>query len=251
MRTIYEVRERPSRIYSWTALLTSQLIVELPWNILCSSVFFFCWYWTVGFAGDRAGFSYLLYAIVFPLYYTTVAQAIAAMSPNAVIASILFGTLYSFVVAFTGVLQPFRELGWWRWMYRVSPLTYVIEAFLGQAIGHQEVSCASDELVSLNPPSGLSCSAYMDPYISNFGGYLTNPNSSSDCQFCSTKTTDQFLLSNFNIEFGHHWRNIGIILGVVVFNVFAIFTLTYIFRIRTKSIFSSLKDRITGRKRRS
>ena len=31
-----------------------------------------------------------------------------------------------------GVLQPFRELGWWRWMYRLSPYTYLIEGLLGQ-----------------------------------------------------------------------------------------------------------------------
>ena len=31
-----------------------------------------------------------------------------------------------------GVLQPFRLLGWWRWMYRLSPFTYLIEALLGQ-----------------------------------------------------------------------------------------------------------------------
>jgi hypothetical protein len=37
-RGIYEIRERPSRMYSWTALITSQILVELPWNILGSSV---------------------------------------------------------------------------------------------------------------------------------------------------------------------------------------------------------------------
>ena len=31
-----------------------------------------------------------------------------------------------------GVLQPSRLLGWWRWMYRLSPFTYLIEALLGQ-----------------------------------------------------------------------------------------------------------------------
>lgn len=35
-------------MYSWTALVTSQLLIELPWNILGSSLFFVCWYWTVG-----------------------------------------------------------------------------------------------------------------------------------------------------------------------------------------------------------
>jgi hypothetical protein len=26
-----------------------------------------------------------------------------------------------------GVLQPWSQLGWWRWMYRLSPYTYIIE----------------------------------------------------------------------------------------------------------------------------
>lgn len=31
-----------------------------------------------------------------------------------------------------GVVQPFSQLGWWRWMYRLSPYTYLIEGLLGQ-----------------------------------------------------------------------------------------------------------------------
>jgi len=39
-----------------------------------------------------------MYGVVFPLYYTTVAQAVASMAPNAVIAALLFSTLFSFVI---------------------------------------------------------------------------------------------------------------------------------------------------------
>ena len=98
-RNVYEIRERPSRMYSWTALLTSQLIVELSWNILGSTIFLLCWYWTVGFESSRGGYMYLAFGICFPLYYTTIAQAIAAMSPDTVIAAILFTALYSFIIA--------------------------------------------------------------------------------------------------------------------------------------------------------
>jgi hypothetical protein len=31
-----------------------------------------------------------------------------------------------------GVLQPYKHLGWWKWMYRVSPYTYVVEGLVGQ-----------------------------------------------------------------------------------------------------------------------
>lgn len=98
-RNIYEIRERPSQMYSWTALVASQYLVEIPWNILGSSLFFLCWFWTVGFQTDRAGYTYLVYSVIFPLYYTSIAQAIAAMAPDAVIAAILFSTLFSFVIS--------------------------------------------------------------------------------------------------------------------------------------------------------
>lgn len=100
MRDLYEVRERPSRMYSWTALLTSQIVSEIPWNILGSSLFFLCWYWTVGFqsTAQRAGYVYLIQGVLFPLYYTTVGQAVASMAPNTQISALLFSFLFSFVL---------------------------------------------------------------------------------------------------------------------------------------------------------
>ena len=99
LRSIYEVRERPSRMYNWTALVTSNILVEIPWNILGATLFYLCWYWTVGFASSRAGYTYLMLGIAFPLYYTTIGQAVAAMSPSAVIGSVLFSCLFAFVIA--------------------------------------------------------------------------------------------------------------------------------------------------------
>ena len=98
-RNIYEVRERPSRMYSWSALVTSSLLVEIPWNIFGATLFFLCWYWTVGFDTSRGGYSYLMLGVAFPLYYTTISQAVAAMSPSPVIGAVLFSTLFSFVVS--------------------------------------------------------------------------------------------------------------------------------------------------------
>ena len=97
-RNIYEIRERPSRMYSWSALVTSQILVEMPWNILGSSLFFLCWFWTVGFPSDRGGYTSLMYCVVFPMYYSTIGQAVAAMSPNAEIAALLFSFFFSFVL---------------------------------------------------------------------------------------------------------------------------------------------------------
>jgi ATP-binding cassette subfamily G (WHITE) protein 2 (SNQ2) len=104
-------------------------------------------------------------------------------------------------------------------MYRLSPYTYLIEGLLGQALGKQLINCAPVEFVTLNPPSGLSCQDYMAPFMSYAGGYLSNPEATSDCQFCSSRTTDQLLELNFNIFYGHRWRNVGFMVAFIVFNV--------------------------------
>ncbi|KAG6888337.1 hypothetical protein C0995_009084 [Termitomyces sp. Mi166 len=181
-RKIYEIRERPSRMYSWTALVTSQFLAEIPWNILGSSIFFLCWYWTVAFDAARGGYTYLMMGVMFPLYYTSFALCVAAMAPSAEIAALLFSVLFSFVLTFNGVLQPFRLLGWWKWMYRLSPYTYLIEGLIGQALGRKPIVCSAVELVSLDPPSGQTCKAYLQTYINSAGGYVTNPTATSGCQ---------------------------------------------------------------------
>jgi ATP-binding cassette, subfamily G (WHITE), member 2, SNQ2 len=47
---------------------------------------------------SRAGFTYLMFGVLFPIYYTTIGQAVAAMAPNAEIAALLFSFFFSFVI---------------------------------------------------------------------------------------------------------------------------------------------------------
>ncbi|KAJ7649950.1 pleiotropic drug resistance ABC transporter [Roridomyces roridus] len=243
MRNIYEIREGPTKFYSWSALVTAAFLSEVPWNILGSSIYFLCWYWTVGFDNSRAGYTYLMLGVVFPLYYTSFGQAVAAMAPNAELAAVFFALFFSFILNFNGVMQPFRALGWWKWMYHVSPYTYMVEGLLGQALGKHNITCSPVELVTLNPPAGQTCSQYMGNYISSAGGYLTNGDATSSCEFCSTATTDQFLQASFNIFYSHHWRNCGLLFVYIGVNIAGIYVLTYLFRIRTTSIFSAIFTR--------
>jgi len=240
-RRVYEIRERPSRMYSWSALITAQILGEIPLNIVGSSLYFLLWYWLVGFPSSRAGYSYLILGIMYPMYYTTFGMWVAAMSPNPAIAAQLFGFFFGFVVTFNGVLQPYKHLGWWKWMYRTSPYTYVIEGLVGQAVGRSRLVCAAIEYVTITPPAGQTCQGYLGQYIDNNGGYLTNPSAVDNCRFCTYQDTDQFLQSNSNIFYSHHWRNFGLLCIYVGFNIFAVFAMTYIFRIRGPSNLFSRK----------
>ncbi|KAH9077824.1 ABC-2 type transporter-domain-containing protein [Lactarius deliciosus] len=173
--------------------------------------FFVIWYWLVGFPSSRAGYPYLMVGIMYPMYYTTFAQWVAAIN---------------------GVFQPYKHLGWWKWMYRLSPYTYVIEGLLARAIGHSEINCAPIEFVTVRPPLAQTCQQYLSTFISTTGGYVTNPNATDNCQFCSYRTTDEFLQFNSNIFWNHQWRDFGFMWIYIGFNVFAVFAMTYIFRIR-------------------
>ena len=97
-RTIYEIRERPSKMYSWTAWVTSQILVELPGNIFSGALLFVCWYWTVGYPTERAAYTFLIFMVLVPLYYTTVGQAFAAMAPTLEVAGLLFASTFSLVL---------------------------------------------------------------------------------------------------------------------------------------------------------
>ena len=55
--------------------------------------------------------------------------------------------------------------------------------------------------------------------MSRAGGYLTNPDATSACQFCSFRNTDEFLDLSFNIKYSNRWRDIGIFIAFIVFNV--------------------------------
>ena len=87
------------------------------------------------------------------------------------------------------------------------------------AAGRAEITCSSVEYVNVSPPGGLSCQQYLGQFINQSGGYITNPDALDNCQYCPYRTTDQFLQSNSNIFYSHHWRNFGFMWIYIGFNV--------------------------------
>lgn len=87
------------------------------------------------------------------------------------------------------------------------------------ALGGQDIGCSDIEYTYIDPPSGQACSQYLNTYISAHGGYVFNPSATSQCQFCQYRTTDEFLGNNFNIRYSHRWRNLGLFIVFIVFNV--------------------------------
>lgn len=47
-RALYEVRERPSKTYSWKTFMVASIFTELLWNVLMAVPFYFSWYYPIG-----------------------------------------------------------------------------------------------------------------------------------------------------------------------------------------------------------
>jgi ATP-binding cassette, subfamily G (WHITE), member 2, PDR len=116
-------------------------------------------------------------------------------------------------------------------MYRVSPFTYMVSAVLSVGLAQTDVKCSSIELLTLSPPTrGETCQSFLSNYTSYAGGQIINPDATTNCQFCSIATTDDFLAAE-SIYFSDRWRDIGILFGYCAFNVAAAIGLYWLARV--------------------
>jgi len=244
LRGIYEIRERPSKMYSWPVAVTAYLIGEIPWNLLGSTLFWAPWFWMIGFTGgDRAAFNWGLIQL-FSLYWSTFATALAVISPNPLLASVLFSTFFSFVIIFCGVVQPPPLLPYfWRvWMFPLSPFTYLVETLVGNAVTGIPVRCEPGELNVLRPPPGQSCDTYLGafstdlnalnsgaPIIATDSGYFQTL-SDGLCGYCQFRDGDKFMES-VSLYARYRYRDVGILCAYIFFNVLLAYALFFFFRI--------------------
>ena len=242
-RSLYEVRERPSKTYGWQAFMVSNICVELLWNTLMAVIMFFCYYYPVGLYKNAEpthevalrGGLFFLFMLEFLLFSSTFTDMVIAGVDSAQNGGNIANLLFSLSLIFCGVLATPQSLpGFWIFMYRLSPFAYLVKAFLTVGLVNQSVHCAPNEFVSFQPPSNESCQTYMDPFINSVGGYLQNPNAMSDCQFCTYNSTTLFL-EEFQTTDISSWTVFGIMWGYIVFNVAAAVFLYWFIRMPKKS----------------
>lgn len=228
-RSLYEVRERPAKTYSWKVFMLSQIVAELPWYTLASILMWATFYFPVGFysnaeaakqGGERAVLMWLLF-LVFLLWVSTFAHLCISFAASGEDGANTANLLFFLSFFFCGVLATKTQMpGFWIFLYRASPLTYFVSAALSTGLANVDVTCASNEFTTFIPPSDQTCGEYMAEYITVAGGYLLSPDSTSDCQYCKMKETNVYLES-VSSDYGVRWRNFGIMWGYVLFNIAA------------------------------
>jgi len=235
-RDLFEVRERPSKAYSWKAFLFANIVVEWPYQIFAGILVFATFYYpVVGIQDSERQGLVLLLCIVFFIYSSTFAHLCIAALPDAQTAGSIVTLLFSMSLTFNGVMQAPNALpGFWIFMYRVSPFTYWVGAMADAMLYGRQITCATDELSIFDPPAGQTCGAYLAPYLTQAPGTLQNPMATSGCQYCGLRSANQFL-AGVDINWADRWRDFGLMWVYVAFDVAGAVFLYWYFRARKSS----------------
>ncbi len=249
-RSLYEVRERPSKAYSWKAFIIANIIVEIPYQILTGILTFACFYYPiVGVQSSVRQGLVLLFIIQVFIYASAFAHMTIAALPDAQAASALVVLLTMMSIIFSGVLQTKTALpGFWTFMYYVSPFTYWIGGITSTMLHGRPVVCSEDEMLIFNPPPNMTCGTYLAPLAGQTPGTLQNPSAGEACRYCSVSVADQFLAS-VNIFWSERWRNFGLVWAYIVFDIAVAIGVYYVFRVKKRKAFQGLFTRFKSAKK--
>ncbi|CDK28026.1 unnamed protein product [Kuraishia capsulata CBS 1993] len=252
-KEVYEVRESKSNTFHWSVLLFSELLVEIPYSIIASTLFYICFYFplkTVSTAPEAAGFFWFTYCVFFQLYYITLALCIVYFAPDLPSAGLLFGLFFSFILSFCNVVQPSSLApGFWKFMFDLSPFTYFVQNFLGVVLHEREVHCKPSELAYFNPPDGETCQEWAADFLRTVPGYLINGNETQDCGYCQYSVGDDYL-QKLGVRYSNRWRNVGFFCCYIFFNLFAMYIMYWYFRVQKTSLIEWIRNKTDQRKAR-
>ncbi|KAF7134143.1 hypothetical protein CNMCM5793_005822 [Aspergillus hiratsukae] len=110
---IYNAREKKSKMYSWVAFVIGLIVPEFPYRVVCTVLYFLCWYYCVRLSHDssRAGAT--------------------------------FRTMLCALVLFCGIFVPYTQLNVF-WKY-YNPFNYVVSTMLTFNPWAAEVTCNEDD----------------------------------------------------------------------------------------------------------
>ncbi|KAG7195696.1 Multidrug resistance protein [Scheffersomyces spartinae] len=238
-REIYEVREAPSRTFSWAIFILGQVAAEMPFQVVSGTFSFFCWYYPVGVyrnaeptnAVNERGAMVWMYFVAFYIYTGTISQWMMSFNELIENAGNLANFLFTMCLLFCGAMAPKASLpGFWIFMYRANPFTYWIQGVLVGSLANTNVVCSKDELIAFPAPSGQTCQEYLAAYIKTNSGYLVDPLSTTTCEFCRLADTNSYL-GSLSAFYSQRWRNWGIFICFIAVNIIGTVLCYYLARV--------------------
>ncbi|KAJ3336600.1 hypothetical protein HDU93_002523, partial [Gonapodya sp. JEL0774] len=197
------LRESAQGFYSSVAFSTAITVVEIPYNILQSTILFAIMYFSVGLSGvPSVAAIFWTFHVILTVFANSLGQAVAALMPNMPLAFLLVAVSNLFLAALAGIGGPEKQMpAFWKGVFYMNPLReftmvflvlrsvltpsttdYFIEGALVNEFEDLKITCQDSELLLFPPPPGLTCGQYMNPYFANGGsGYLDNPTARDMC----------------------------------------------------------------------
>ncbi|KAI9021262.1 ABC-2 type transporter-domain-containing protein [Hyaloraphidium curvatum] len=213
-RRKYFYRDSASGMYGYLPFSLAITIAELPFAILPSCVFFLIIYWTYGLQmGHLAPLIFLAGLLCFHYWCNSYGQSVAALAPNAELASLLISLSVTLMPAISGVPVPYNVLpNAWLWFYYINPYHYSAGIFITNQLHNLPLTCVPSDLKVFNPPPPLTCGTYLAPVLAQAPGYLLNPGATSGCEYCPIDNGDSFL----SYQLGWSWSQMGLFFGVLI-----------------------------------
>ncbi|KPI38214.1 ATP-dependent permease PDR15 [Cyphellophora attinorum] len=189
------------------------------------------------------------YCIEMMIMSSTWAQLLIFVMPSTETAGAISSILFTMCLQFNGVLQaPSALPGFWIFMYRISPFTYLVGGLAAVGLANRPITCAQNELARFDPPSGQTCGDYMQKYLAGGApGQLLDPSATTGCEYCPIRNANQFLERSW-ISTSDGYRNLGILWAYIVFNAAAAMGLYWLFRVKRYRLSHLFRRRSTPRK---
>ncbi|KAH7398520.1 putative ABC multidrug transporter [Pyrenochaeta sp. MPI-SDFR-AT-0127] len=240
-RTVFEVRERQSRTYSWVAFLISNILVELSSQTVVSVIAFVCWYYPLGMwqnadrlgeLNERGGLTFMfIWSLM--ILFQTMSQMLMTIMPDIPTGINIANLLFMLSLIFSGVLvSPYALPRFWIFMYRATPLSYYVSGIISVGLSGVKIVCEPKNLATiLSVPSGETCDSYLRNYINVTRVQLLNaPGENTNCQICPYADTNT-LLATYGIYFSQRWRNWGITVAYNCINIGLAFLLWWLVKV--------------------
>lgn len=121
-RSLYEVRERPSKAYSWIAFILASIVVEIPWNLFMAVPAFFVWYYPIGLYQNaeptdsvisRGGTMFLI-ILLFMLFTSTFTMMVVAGINDAATAGQISQLMFSLCLVFCGYVPSLVSFSYYK-----------------------------------------------------------------------------------------------------------------------------------------
>ncbi|KAK9473384.1 ATPase [Dipodascopsis tothii] len=242
-RNLFEAREKKSKMFSWQVFVLGQIVPEIPYLLVCGTLYYVCWYFASGFPTRSAvAGQFYVVLILYEFLYTSLGQTIAAYAPSEFFASLANPLILGcFFISFSGVLVPYSNIqAFWRyWLYWIDPFQYLLGALLTKPLYAIDIHCRDDELARFAPPANTTCGDYMAPFLAENTGYVVDPTSTSLCEYCQFSTGAEFAKQyNYNSD-SYGWRDTGILAGFILFFYGSVFLMM---KTRTKKTKSAKAD---------